>query len=210
MVNASYQSASRPQKRLEKLSDAELVGRCRKELPEELASYRELLRRYEGLVFHTCHKILGNRLDAEEAAQDALTQVFYKIHQFEGRAAFRTWLYRIVRNYCQDRLSKMIREREVKEAYEQHTVNSVPDHEESRQRERVASMVEEALDRLKSSEREIVVLRFISGLTIQEIADVIEVGLSAAKMRLYRALGEFKEAYLRVGKDSPTPLRSNQ
>ena len=194
---------------LEKLPDAELVTRCQNELPDELTAYQELLRRYEGLVFNTCNKLLGSRQDAEEITQDSLVQVFHKIHQFEGRAAFKTWLYKIVHNYCNNRLSKIIRKREGQEAYEQHTMNVVPDYEQCRQKQRLRARVEEALNKLKHTDREIVVLKFMSGLTIQEIADVFEIGLSAAKMRLYRALEDFKDAYLRLGKDSPIPFRSD-
>lgn len=209
MVDALHIQSSSGSEELEQLPDAELVTRCQSELPNNLAAYRELLRRYEGLIFNTCNKLLGSRQDAEEVTQDALIQVFHKIHQFEGRAAFKTWLYKIVHNYCRNRLSKLIRKREGQEAYEQHTRNIVPDFEQCRQQQRLSARVQEALQRLKDSDREIVVLKFMSGLTIQEIADVFEIGLSAAKMRLYRALEDFKDAYLRLGKDRPLPLRSD-
>lgn len=208
MVDASHQNASRHEGELEKLPDAELVTRCQTELPEELTSYRELLLRYEGLVFNTCNKFLGSRQDAEEITQDSLVQVYHKIHQFEGRAAFKTWLYKIVHNYCRDRLSKIIRKREGQKAYQQHTMNAVSDYDQARQKMRVTARVDETLNKLKQSDRDIVVLKFMSGLTIQEIADVSEIGLSAAKMRLYRALEDFKEVYLRLGKDAPVPFRS--
>ena len=210
MVDALHHQVSPGEEGVDQLPDAELVARCQRELPDDLTAYRELLRRYEGLVFNTCHKLLGNREDAEEITQDSLVQVFHKIHQFEGRAAFKTWLYKIVHNYCRNRLSKIIRKREGKEAYEQHSLSTVPDFDQIRQRQRVAARVEEALRKLKESDREIVVLKFMSGLTIQELADVFGIGLSAAKMRLYRALEDFKDAYLRLGNDPPVPLRSDR
>lgn len=113
-------------------------------------------------------------------------------------------------NYCRNRLSKIIRKREGQEAYEQHTMNVVPDYDQTRQKQRVRSRVEEALNKLKPADRKIVVLKFMSGLTIQELAGVFEIGLSAAKMRLYRALEDFKDAYIRLGKDAPVPFRSDQ
>jgi len=210
VVDALHNTVSRHEEGLENLTDAELVARCQKELPDDLTAYRELLCRYEGLVFNTCNKLLGSRPDAEEVTQDALIQVFHKLYQFEGRAAFKTWLYKIVHNYCRNRLSKMIRKREGQEAYEQYTMNAVPDYDQARQKERVSARVKEALNKLRESDREIVVLKFMSGLTIQEIADVLNIGLSASKMRLYRALEDFKEAYLRVGKDAPIPLRGDE
>jgi RNA polymerase sigma-70 factor (ECF subfamily) len=203
VVDALHQNVSPPPEGAENSPDAELVERCQKELPEDLTAFRELVRRYEGLIFNTCHQLLGNRSDAEEVTQDSLLQIFHKIHQFEGRSAFKTWLYKIAHNYCRNRLSKMIRKREAQEAHERHSMNAVLDFHQSRQAQRIRARVDEALNKLKPTDREIVVLKFMSGLTIQEIADVYEIGLSAAKMRLYRALEDFKEAYLRLAKDAP-------
>ena len=207
MVDALQEENLRPEAELTGIPDAELVAQCKAELPRNLTAYRELLRRYEGLVFNTCHKLLGNREDAEEVAQDSLIQVFHKIHQFQGRSAFKTWLYKIVHNYCRNRLSKIIRKREGQTAYERHAITALPDHEQDRQQQRLRARIEEALDKLKQSDREVIVLKFMSGLTIQETADVLEIGLSAAKMRLYRALEDFREAYLRLGKEAPVPYR---
>ena len=209
VVDALHQSVSRQPEGPENLADAELVELCQNQLPDDLTAYRELVRRYEGLIFNTCNKLLNSRQDAEEVAQDALIQVFHKIHQFEGRAAFKTWLYKIVHNYCRNRLSKLIRKREGQEAYEQHSITASPDYDQTRQKQRLRARVDEALNKLKQGDREVVVLKFMSGLTIQEIADVFDIGLSAAKMRLYRALEDFRETYLRLGRDTPVPFRND-
>ncbi|NNC87336.1 MAG: sigma-70 family RNA polymerase sigma factor [Akkermansiaceae bacterium] len=210
MVEALRKLASRRVEGLEDLPDDKLVAMCQKELPADLTAYRELLRRYEGLIYNTCFKLLGSRADAEEVAQDAMIQVFHKIHQFEGRAAFKTWLYKIVHNYCRNRISKIIRKREGQEAYEQHAADTMPDSDNPAENFEMSAHVEEALGKLKERDREIVVLKFMSGLTLQEIADVLDLGLSAAKMRLYRALDEFKEAYLRLEGDAPVPLPTEE
>ena len=209
MVEALRKLASRRVDGLEDLSDEVIVDMCKKELPSDLTAYRELLRRYEGLVVNTCRKLLGSNQDAEEIAQDALIQVFHKIHQFEGRSQFKTWLYTIVHNYCRNRIGKIIRKREGQAAYEEHAVDTMNDVAEPTHSNPISAQVEEALDKLKDRDREILVLKFMSGLTLQEIADVLELGLSATKMRLYRALDEFKEAYLRLNKDAPIPFQTD-
>lgn len=198
MVEALRKLASRNVAGLEDLSDAEIVDLCKKELPNDLTAYRELLRRYEGLVYNTCMKFIGSKQDAEEVAQDALIQVFHKIHQFEGRSAFKTWLYKIVHNYCRNRVSKIIRKREGKEAYEKHTSETQADVQEVKRETPLGEKVQEAMNKMKDQEREILVMKFTTGLTIQEISETMEIGLSAAKMRLYRALDSFKEIYSKV------------
>ena len=192
------------------LQDEELVKLCQEQLPHELKAYRVLVERYEGLVFNLCMKFLGSREDAEEIAQDTLLQVFHKINQFEGRSSFKTWLYKIVHNYCRNRISKIIRKREVQESYEDHAKESLPQESfhiaEASER---SAQIQEALDQLKPQEKEIIIYKFISGMTLQEISDITEIGVSAAKMRYYRALESFKEAFERVGKNSPSPIRKN-
>ncbi|MGE9269140.1 MAG: RNA polymerase sigma factor [Verrucomicrobiales bacterium] len=182
------------------------MKKCQEELPHDLTHYREILRRYEGLVYNTCHRMLGTREDAQEVSQDALIQVFHKIKQFEGRSQFKTWLYKIVHNYCRNRISKLARRREGRAAYEEHSEVLIPDTENSAEKEQLSEHVNAALSKLKDSDREIVVLKFMSGLTLQEIAEVTDLGLSATKMRLYRALDAFKDAYQRLEKDQPAPL----
>jgi len=198
MVEALRKLASRNVEGLEDLSDVEIVAMCQKELPSDLTAYRELLRRYEGLVYNTCMKFIGSKQDAEEVAQDALIQVFHKIHQFEGRSAFKTWLYTIVHNYCRNRVSKLIRKREGKESYEKHTAETQPDVQEVKKETPVSENVKDAMSKMKEKERAILVMKFTTGMTIQEISDAMEIGLSAAKMRLYRALDSFKELYSKI------------
>ena len=192
---------------LQELSDEELVKICQEQLPHELQAYKVLVQRYEGLVYNLCMKFLGSPEDAEEIAQDSLLQVFHKIHQFQGRSAFKTWLYKIVHNFCRNRISKNIRKREVQESYEEHAKEELPNSSfEDKRNEEKSAYIQEALDKLKPKEKEIIVYKFISGMTLQEIADVTDVGVSAAKMRYYRALESFKEAYERVT-NSPLPIR---
>lgn len=190
---------------LSELDDATLVARCQAELPSDLTAYRELVKRYEGLIFNTCRRIIGSQEDAEEVTQDTLLQIFHKIHQFQGRSSFKTWLYKVVHNYCRNRISKLARKREGQNLYEEHAANDEEDREAGSRRAALSQAVEEALGKLKKSEREVIVLKFMSGLTLQETADVLDVKLSAAKMRLYRALESFKDAYSRIDNAPPVP-----
>lgn len=187
------------------MDDATLVARCQAELPDDLTAYREIVRRYEGLIFNTCRRVIGTTEDAEEITQDTLLQIFHKIHQFQGRSSFKTWLYKVVHNYCYNRISKLARKREGQNSYEEHTANEEEDREATSRQVALSQAVEEALGKLKKPEREVIVLKFMSGLTLQETADVLGIKLSAAKMRLYRALESFKEAYSKIDNAPPVP-----
>ena len=104
---------------LDQISDEHLVNICKQELPETTTAYKILIGRYEDLIYNTCLKILGNPQDAEEVAQDTFVQIFHKLHQFQGRSTFKTWLYRIVHNYCKNKISKQIRHRKRQSALQE-------------------------------------------------------------------------------------------
>ena len=94
---------------LSEWTDQELVERCQAIQPLDLSAYQELVRRHESLVFNTCLKIIRSYQDAEEVCQDTFVQVYHRMHQFEHRAAFKTWLFRIVYNLCLRRRETMSR-----------------------------------------------------------------------------------------------------
>ena len=180
---------------MDALTDDELVARCKTELPYNVTAYRELLRRHEPLVYRSCLKMLGSVQDAEEACQDAFLQVFHKIGQFEGRSAFKTWLYRIVYNRCIESRRRDARRSEnhaklVEEITQDEIAREDPAMKNSR-----TGKVHEVIAKMSGEDCRLVTLRYVSGLSLQEIADVLEIGLSATKMRLYRAQEKFKEIY---------------
>lgn len=178
--------------------DADLIARCKAELPQSTEAYQELLKKYEPMVYSTCYRMLGSAPEAEEATQDTFLRIFHKIHQFEGRSTFKTWMFRIVYNFCMTRRRKLATKRErdetvgeeiIARANESHREALGPDQNDS-------EYVRLALRELRDEDREIITLRFISDLSLEEMADILELKLSATKMRLYRAMEKFKEIYL--------------
>ncbi|MEM1294467.1 MAG: sigma-70 family RNA polymerase sigma factor [Verrucomicrobiota bacterium] len=189
-------TSSPPPRPLSENSDAELVEYCKQEISNrKLSAYQELLRRHETLVFSTCINMLNNVQDAEEVCQDAFLQVYNKIHQFEGRSSFKTWLYRIVYNLCLNRrksaMARRNREHTAGETYAQEVETRQLSYFAATPDDRVPT----ALSKMGEKERQILRLRFVSDLSLNEISDFLELGLSATKMRLYRAMDEFKRIY---------------
>lgn len=192
---------------LRSLEDDELVQLCQQQLPYQLQAYRELLRRHESVVFSTCISMLGNVQDAEEVTQDAFVQVFNKIHQFERRSAFKTWLYRIVFNMCLNRRKSTAarRNREMvageEMAQDQESMSRQPASGHT-----MDDRVTKALGRLKPDDQEIIRLRFVAELSLAEISQHLKIGLSATKMRLYRAMEDFKKHYEALPGEGSFPL----
>jgi RNA polymerase sigma-70 factor (ECF subfamily) len=176
-------------------SDELLVSRCRDEAPYGTEAFEQLVRRYEPMVFRSCHHYLGRREDAEEAAQEVLLRVFHGVAGFAGRASLRTWVFRVAMNVCATRRERLMRERE---RSEQLAFDAEQAHDPRVTREAgepLEGPVGAALALLSEDDRRTLVLRHVAELSFEELAEVLEVGLSAAKMRLYRSEERFRATW---------------
>ncbi len=149
------------------------------------------------MVYHTCLKMLGNIQEAEETCQDTFLRVHEKLHQFEGRSTFKTWLFRVVYNHCMTRRRQLAirRERSVAIEAELSRESDEQQAEATNTEFDLSEQVNRAINRLKADDKEVIVLRFVSDLSLEEISEVLGLGLSATKMRLYRAMERFKNLY---------------
>jgi len=166
--------------RYKRMDDAELVALAQEELPYGMRAYEELVKRHESVLYAVCLRLVGNRQDAEDVSQDVMLKVFTNIRKFEGRSSYKTWLLQIATNACTDRLKhKAVADRYAQSVRNEPLEFSEQVHEDDR--------VLVLLSRLSPDDREVLTLRFVADLSLQEVADSTDLSLSAAKMRLYRA-----------------------
>jgi len=172
--------------RLSQLSDDELVRIAKLQLPYVTTAYETIFHRYHKKLLQICFRYLKSAEEAEDTVNDTLLIVFNKINQFEERAKFRTWLYKIAHNQALTRLRKKQAEHvELNEALpeiEKHEEQSQQDHTNEQQQ------LNKLLDLLSLEERSIVVFRMTGNLEFSEISQILDVKLSAVKMRYKRAL----------------------
>jgi RNA polymerase sigma-70 factor (ECF subfamily) len=175
------------------LDEAALIARCRDEIPDVTTGFRELVRIYHPYAVNVAMRLLNSREDAEEVAQDSLLQVFHKLHSFEGRSAFRTGLHIIVLNSARKRLSKVQTRLRAEKVLAENIDPPTPEEPPN-------DRIQLALQRLDEGQREVIVLRFFSGMKMDEMADTLGIGSSAVKMRLYRSMEAFKQAWEAVAR----------
>jgi RNA polymerase sigma-70 factor (ECF subfamily) len=180
------------------LSDEELVALCQERLPGDPRPFSALVSRYQERVMATCLRLMGNKPEAEDQAQEVFIRVYRGIKNFEGRAKFSTWLFQISANTCRTALKKRGRRLQLKEnllSDPEILFSPARPLEEAALVQAETGMVTQALQMLSEEERVILTLRETDELSYQEIADTLDIGLSAAKMRVMRARLALKHAY---------------
>lgn len=179
-----------------KLPDEVVVQRARAELFHVTRAYEELMRRYQRTLFNVCVRYLGNERDADDVCQEVMLKVLYGLKNFEGKSKFKTWLYSITYNECITQFRRDRRRRRLADALSRESDGEEP-AEESRL---PATLGRGGLDRwlagVNPIDKEILVLRFVAELEFQEIADIVGLGLSAAKMRYKRAMDRLREQFV--------------
>jgi RNA polymerase sigma-70 factor (ECF subfamily) len=168
--------------------DAALVAQAQRELPYRATAFEALMKRHEQLLYRVCYRFLGNPDDASDVSQEVMVKVFGYLPKFEGRSMFKTWLMQIARNTCFTMQAKLKRQREFKDMLEKETQDEPQDRIITE-----AMDVETILSTLNSQDREVLIMRFIAELQFDEIAEVCDISLSAAKMRVYRATEALKK-----------------
>lgn len=145
----------------------------------------ELLRQIETPVYRTAYYLLGNEHDALDVTQEALLRVFMKLHTYEEKAHFHTWVQRIVTNLCID-LYRRRSDNVMLDAYSGGLSDPCSVEEEVERLDLVAN-VNEAISRLPLHQRTVVILRYLQDFSYQEIADVLNLPLNTVKSHLFRA-----------------------
>jgi RNA polymerase sigma-70 factor (ECF subfamily) len=152
-----------------------------------------LFKRYERELLNRCKHRLGNTQDAEDAVQESLFRAFKAIEKFEGKSSIRTWLYAIADNQCSTLASRRIRH-----ILSEHVSALIEIHERStrfQEKSEDISQVNNVLNEMSAKTRQILKMRYYMELSLDDIAHNLGIGLSAAKMRLYRAQDTFKQHY---------------
>ena len=181
------------------LTDEDLVERARGGAQDDLRPFEQLVERYQERVVANCRHIGGSPADAEDLAQEVFVKSFFGLARFEGRSSFKTWLYRIKANHCINFLKKKRKVSFVD--VEDHSLGAEPEiHVPPVAEARVdardqRAAIERVLDSIPDTLRAPLVMRDTDEMSYQEIAEVLEIGLSAVKMRIKRGREMFRERF---------------
>ena len=147
--------------------------------------YAYFVRRYSQQVLDFTVRMVSNRADAEEVAQNTFVKAFSRLETFEGRASFLTWACRIAYNESINHLRRRkLRWINIDDA--QIADSDIADEEFSTGREERIKLMEEALDHLPPDERMLVHLYYYEDKPLNEIAFIMDAEANALAVRLHR------------------------
>lgn len=171
----------------------------------EDAAYDELVRTYNASIYHVAYRMLGDTAEASDVVQEIFIKVFRNIGGFKGEAALKTWIFRIAFSEILNRLrwwksrhrSSTVSLDDPPNGDGHYVTDSSPTPEEVLQSKERELAIQQALGKLSSEHRSIIVLRDIEGFSYTEIADVLGVSIGTVKSRLARARGDLKKSLIR-------------
>ncbi len=159
-------------------------------------AYTVLMERYRNSIYHMMFKMVKNREDSDDLTLEAFGKAFNKLHSYEPRYAFSTWLFKIAINNCID----YIRKKRLKllsiddpiEPNSDHDFSSnirsgALDPEERFIRKQRVKLMRTILNKLSLKYRLMIELRFFEELSYDEIANELNIPLGTVKAQLFRA-----------------------
>ncbi|NTV41774.1 MAG: sigma-70 family RNA polymerase sigma factor [Syntrophobacteraceae bacterium] len=171
----------------------------------ERDAFDRLVLRYQDRIVNLCFRMLADREEAFDSAQETFVKAFRSLGGFQFRSSFSTWLYAIAANTCRNRLASL-----------EHRVKSrtLPLNPSARSDEWAVGMdledpspsplaqlstkerdrlVQEAISSLPGDGRTVVVLRDVEGLSYEEITEITGYNLGTVKSKLARARQQLRE-----------------
>jgi RNA polymerase sigma-70 factor (ECF subfamily) len=170
------------------MTDEQLVHRS---LNGEDRAFATLIDRHAAACLRFATRMLGDRADAQDVAQETFFRVFKALAHYDARTPFRSWLFAILVNRCRTLLVQRTRRVERVVADEERMMlASVPSTARATE---VRADIDRALRLLVPEQREAFLLRHVEGLEYDEIARLTDTAASAVRMRVKRACDRLQE-----------------
>lgn len=170
-----------------------------KVLEGDVQAFSYLVDKYKDMVFTLAVRILKNRENAEEVAQDAFLKVYQNLGKFRSKSKFSTWLYRIVYNTA---ISKVRVKQKTTMSIEDQKFFEIGDEKQnvsiSFDIENNKMILQRLLNKLDESDRALITLYYLDGCKISEISEITGFNRSNIKVKLHRTRKKMQEELHRI------------
>ena len=172
-------------------------------------AFRELVLRHSHQVFATAYRITGREEDADDVVQETFLRAYKKLHLFDGRSKFSTWLHRITVNCSMDTIRKQSRLRaheSPEEVVGEHRlIATEPSPDRVAASGEFGREVLKVLRSLTSTERTVFVLRHFEGYTSTEIGTMLDMKPGAIRNAVFRAVQKMRSSLEPMMKECHEP-----
>ncbi|MBF0501438.1 MAG: sigma-70 family RNA polymerase sigma factor [Candidatus Riflebacteria bacterium] len=167
----------------------------------DLQAFESLVRKYQGMVFRYLFHFIGNEGEAEDITQETFLMVFRKLHLHNSDQPFTSWMMRIARNLAISNHRKNVPTPidPAKAAVAIRDITAGPEYEVLMKED--ADDVHLSLQRLSEEFREVLILRYILDIPLQDVADLLELPEGTAKSRVFKARNALRDILSRKGTD---------
>ena len=160
-------------------------------------AYEALMRQHQQVVYRLACLILGDADDAEDVAQEAFIRAYQQLHRFDTSRPFRPWVLQITANLARNRLRSIGRYLNILQEVVGLSASEMPSAAAIQIQAWESQALFEAVRRLHRTDQEVIYLRYILELSVQETADILQVETGTVKSRLSRALKRLRGVVLR-------------
>lgn len=171
-------------------------------------AFAQLVELYQRPVYNLCYRMLGDALEAEDAAQESFWRAYQALNRYDPQRSFITWLLSITAHYCID---QQRRRKLPLIPVDLLPEESVPDHSPTPEKAVFQSIEEQHLHKLLAAlpeqDRAALILRYWHDFSDEEIGQMLNLSVSAIKSRLFRARKQLALSWQDSGYDSPYPRK---
>ena len=182
-----------------RLIESQLVETVVARKPGWQRAYADLVNTHRPYLYQRCLRHLRNTADADDVLQEVFLNAYRHAERYQGRASLKTWLTSIADNQCFTHLRSRQRHAQVEHLAALIEIHEAAEVTEALREDECRRVVACAMKALSPAAREVLSLRYWLELSLEEIAQTLGIGLSAAKMRLHRAHRQCIEVLDREG-----------
>jgi RNA polymerase sigma-70 factor (ECF subfamily) len=154
-----------------------------------------LYNRYSAKIFGKCLTLLRDEFKAQDATQDIMMKILLNLNKFSGNSKFSTWVYSITYNFCIDSIRKSKKDKSIL----MDDVSMLSDVEDEVSDKFLLEVklerLKKILDMINVEDKSILLMKYMDGLSIKDIASIKEKSESAIKMKIKRAKEKFMKVY---------------
>lgn len=171
-----------------------------------------LVENYQRPVFGLCYRMLGNAKDAEDAAQESFIRAYRHLKKYDPSRSFATWLLSIASHYCIDRMRKRRLAIISMESLPAEVIadQKAPNPEKKLRSSEQEALIQYLLQDLKPIDRAAIILRYWYEYSEEEIAEALDLTVSAVKSRLYRSRRALANSWLSEERTTITERRQHE